>query len=67
MRALVLASLLLTSSVLAQPTPQPDPVVQALAQMLSEAQQREAAALMRAIQAERRIADAERAKAEPSK
>ena len=67
MRALVLASLLLTSPVLAQTAPQPDPVVQALAQMLSEAQQREAAALMRAIQAERRIADAERAKAELSK
>ena len=64
--AAALAAVLVAAPALAQPAPaQPDPIVQALAQMLAEAQQREAQALMRAIAAERRAADAEQAKPRP--
>ena len=43
--------------------PPPEPPMQALGQMLAEAQQREAVALVRAITAERKLADMDAAAA----
>ena len=59
MKRLLVVALLLSAPVLAQTPPEPQPEVAALAQLLREAQQREAAAVYRAIVAERRAAAAE--------
>lgn len=59
MKRLLILGMLLSAPVLAETPPEPAPEVATLAQLLREAQQREAAAVYRAIVAERKAAAAE--------
>lgn len=59
MKRLFILGMLVSAPALAQTPPEPAPEVATLAQLLREAQQREAAAVYRSIVAERRAAVAE--------
>ena len=56
MKRLILAALLLSAPAVAQSQPEPPPEVITLSQMLRDAQQREIAAVYRAVVAERKLA-----------
>lgn len=59
MKRLIIAAMLLSAPALAQSPPEPTPEIATLVQLLREAQQRETAAVYRAIVAERRAVAAE--------